>query len=110
MDYWGGACAVTGITVPELLCASHAKPWAKCYSDQERLNVFNGFLLCAHLDTLFDQGLMSFDPEGCALWSPKLDQTTRAKLNLDDAVKLRWITDQHEEFLGWHRRTVFSND
>lgn len=107
MDYWGGACAVTGITIPELLRASHAKPWAKCDSDQERLNVFNGFLLCAHLDTLFDQGLMTFDPEGCALWSPKLDQTTRAKLNLDAPLSLRWITHQHEEFLDWHRAKVF---
>ena len=50
---------------------------------------------------------MSFDPEGCALWSPKLDQTTRAKLNLDAPLSLRWITDQHEEFLGWHRAKVF---
>lgn len=110
MDYWGGACAVTGITIPELLRASHAKPWAKCDSDQERLNVFNGFLLCAHLDTLFDQGMMTFDPEGCALWSPKLDQTTRAKLKLDETLMLRWITNSHEEFLAWHRAKVFANN
>jgi putative restriction endonuclease len=108
MDYWGGACAVTGIAIPELLRASHAKPWAKCETDQERLNVFNGFLLCAHLDALFDQGLMTFDQQGCALWSPKLDQTTRAKLNLDDTLKLRWITGQHEGFLAWHRAKVFA--
>jgi len=108
MDYWGGACAVTGIAIPELLRASHAKPWAKCETDQERLNVFNGFLLCAHLDALFDQGLMTFDPQGCALWSPKLDQTTRAKLNLDETLMLRWITNSHEEFLAWHRAKVFS--
>jgi putative restriction endonuclease len=108
MDYWGGACAVTGIAIPELLRASHAKPWAKCETDQERLNVFNGFLLCAHLDALFDQGLMTFDPQGYALWSPKLDQTTRAKLNLDETLMLRWITNSHEEFLAWHRAKVFS--
>ncbi len=109
MDYWGGACAVTGIAIPELLRASHAKPWAKCDTDQERLNVFNGFLLCAHLDALFDQGFMSFDTQGCPLWSPKLDQATRAMLNLGDALKLRWITPQHEEFLAWHRARVFCN-
>lgn len=37
MDYWGGACAITGIAIPEVLRASHAKPWAKCVSDEERL-------------------------------------------------------------------------
>lgn len=53
MDYWGGACAVTGIDLPEVLRASHAKPWAVCENDEERLNVFNGLLLAAHPDALF---------------------------------------------------------
>jgi hypothetical protein len=33
MDYWGGACAVTGVAVSEVLRASHTKPWAECGSD-----------------------------------------------------------------------------
>lgn len=60
MKYWGGACAVTGISIPKVLRASHAKPWAECVSDEERLNVFNGFLLSANLDALFDRFLISF--------------------------------------------------
>lgn len=72
MDYWGGACAVTGIALPELLRASHAKPWAKCDTDQERLNVFNGFLRCAHLDALFDRGLMTFEEDGKTVFPPDL--------------------------------------
>lgn len=51
---------------------------------------------------------MTFDPQGYALWSPKLDQTTRCKLNLDDTLRLRWITHEHDEFLDWHRAKVFS--
>lgn len=39
------ASAVTGLTEPEILRVSHIKPWAKCDSDRERLNVFNGLLL-----------------------------------------------------------------
>ena len=27
LDYWGGACAVTGLALSEVLRASHAKPW-----------------------------------------------------------------------------------
>ncbi len=59
MDYWGGACVVTGIDLPAVLRASHAKPWAACASDEERLDVFNGLLLVANLDALFDRGHIS---------------------------------------------------
>ena len=107
MDYWGGACAVTGIAIPELLRASHAKPWAACATDAERLNVFNGLLLCAHLDALFDQGLMTFDDQGNPAFSTKLDATTCSKLTLDQSCKLRWITAEHTPFLSWHRENLF---
>lgn len=107
MDYWGAACAVTGIAIPELLRASHAKPWAKCDTDAERLNVFNGFLLCAHLDALFDQGLMTFDDQGNPIYSAKLDTETRSKLSLSPGLKLRWITADHAPFLSWNRQHVF---
>lgn len=109
MDYWGGACAVTGIAIPELLRASHAKPWAKCATDTERLNVFNGFLLSAHLDVLFDQGLMTFGEQGNALLSPKLDADTRSKLNLDPTLRLRWLAPSHSQFLTWHRACCFQD-
>lgn len=107
MDYWGGACSVTGIAIPELLRASHAKPWAECASDEERLNVFNGFLLCAHLDALFDRGLMTFDEHGKAEFSDTIDASTREILNLSGPMKLRWLTPVHEVFLQWHREKVF---
>jgi hypothetical protein len=54
MDYWGGRCAVTGCAEPLLLRASHIKPWAICEADSERLDVYNGLLLAAHLDAAFD--------------------------------------------------------
>ena len=38
------------MALPEVLRASHAKPWAECANDAERLDVFNGFLLVANLD------------------------------------------------------------
>lgn len=109
MDYWGGACAVTGITIPELLRASHAKPWADCASDEERLNVFNGFLLCAHLDALFDRGLMTFDEKGAAVFSVTIDAGTRDRLNLSEAIRLRWLAPEHGAFLNWHRERVFKS-
>ncbi|MEZ5534840.1 MAG: HNH endonuclease [Thiolinea sp.] len=102
MDYWEGACAVTGITVPEMLRASHAKPWAECGSDEERLNVFNGFLLSANLDALFDRGLISFDANGKILISNQIPAQQRQLIGLTDQMKLRWLAPEHSPFLEWH--------
>lgn len=107
MEYWEGKCSLTGIAVPELLRASHAKPWADCTTDDERLNVYNGFLLCAHLDALFDRGLMTFDSTGTVLFSSRIDKGTREALNLSETATLRWLTDKHGPFLEWHRENVF---
>jgi len=108
LDYWGGACAVTGISLPQILRASHAKPWAQCQTDEERLDVFNGFLLTANLDALFDKGLITFGPTGDLCLSSKLGHPTRTALNLNCNLSLRWIAPQHELYLEWHRHNVFS--
>lgn len=107
LDYWGGACAVTGINLPQILRASHAKPWADCQCDQDRLDVFNGFLLTANLDALFDKGLITFDTTGRLVLSTKLDRQTRSALCLNNKLSLRWMTPQHEPYLHWHRQHVF---
>ncbi len=103
LDYWGGACAVTGIELPEILRASHAKPWAECSSDAERLDVFNGFLLSANLDALFDRFLISFDDFGKILISHRLTHEQRGVLGLFSNLSLRWITTEHLTYLKYHR-------
>ena len=108
LRYWGGACAVTGITVPEVLRASHCKPWADCDSDSERLDVFNGLLLCANLDALFDRGLITFDDAGVIVLSPRLTASDREALDLSPSLRLRWITHPHLPYLDYHRLTVFA--
>lgn len=62
---WGRkeVCALTGIDVPELLIASHIKPWRES-SDSERLDPCNGLLLAAHVDKAFDRYLCSFSEQG----------------------------------------------
>lgn len=102
LDFWDGACAVTGIRLPKLLRASHAKPWSECSSDAERLNVFNGFLLAIHLDALFDQGLMTFDANGHAVYANALELDTQSILGLTPDLSLSRLAPEHLPFLRWH--------
>lgn len=110
LDYWGGACAVTGLALPPVLRASHAKPWALCDSDAERLDVFNGFLLAAHLDALFDQFWLSFDEQGHVLISSLLDTTARNVLGLSPVMRMRWIAPEHQLYMNYHRRRFFMGE
>ena len=103
LDYWGGACAVTGIAVPDVLRASHAKPWADCLSDAERLDVFNGFLLSANLDALFDRFLISFDADGLMLVANALHDREKQRLGIDRPARLHWLAEQHQPYLAYHR-------
>lgn len=103
LTYWGGACAVTGVTVTEALRASHAKPWAECAEDAERMDAFNGFLLVANLDALFDRFMISFDDTGHLLASGRLSQSDLHRLGIHPGMKLRWLVSQHRPYLLWHR-------
>lgn len=103
MDYWGGACSVTGLALPEVLRASHAKPWAECESDAERLDVFNGFLLTANLDALFDRFLISFNTQGQLLVSDQLSTIDLQLLGIAPGLQLRWVAAQHQGYLAFHR-------
>ena len=104
LDYWGGACAVTGLALPQALRASHAKPWAECASDAERLDVFNGFLLSANLDVLFDSFLVSFSNAGELLVAKAITPSDQQKMGLVAGMCLRWVSAQHGPYLDFHRQ------
>lgn len=107
LEYWDGRCAVTGLAIPELLRASHAKPW-KHANDTERLDVHNGLLLAVHLDALFDKGLLTFTDHGAAVLSPALPAEALMALGLSPALPpLRRIAPAHLPYLDWHRRHMF---
>jgi len=108
LDYWGGACAVTGVAIPAVLRASHAKPWAECASDAERLDVFNGFLLSANLDALFDRFLISFDDDGGVVIAAALQETDLLPLGVGPGMKLRWLNPLHRPYLALHRARLAS--
>lgn len=87
MTTYEGRCALSGIGVAELLCASHIKPWSA--SVERRADPRNGILLNALFDRAFDRGLISFDVEMRVIVSPRLDDSL-------DGAELACSLDQLE--------------
>jgi hypothetical protein len=100
-DYWSGRCPITGIGDRALLRASHTKPWADCVCDEERLDVYNGFLLAAQFDAAFDAALMTLGDDGGLLWSSKLSETAKSILK-DSGVKQIRLAPAHGAYLAHH--------
>jgi len=105
LKYWK-TCSVTGLSVEVLLRASHIKPWSAA-SPTERLDSFNGLLLSPNLDALFDEGLISFSPEGLILISLRLEQSQYQALGLSVDMKLRRLNGAHSPYLAYHRTNIF---
>lgn len=105
MRRWGAACAVTGLTVAQVLRASHSKPWRDA-SNEERLDPGNGLLLTAHLDALFDSGLISFDGDGAMLVSPRVSRADRERLGIPRPLR-ESLTARERAFMAHHREAKF---
>lgn len=104
---WDGACAVTGLSTPEFLVASHAKPWKKA-SDAERLDGANGLPLVPNLDKLFDGGWIAFEDDGSVRISPSLSTDDARILGADASLRLRKpLSDAQKRYLRYHREHVF---
>lgn len=99
------ACIICGLENNQLLKASHVKPW-KDSSNQERLNIANGLLLCANHDLLFDSGLISFTDSGNLLLSKRISDTDLRILNLSRGHKIT-IDKGKEKYMEWHRKNKF---
>jgi hypothetical protein len=106
LDYWEGRCCVTGLAVPELLRASHIKPWADA-TDEERLDVHNGLLLAPHLDAAFDRGFVTVGDDGAIVASVALADGDRAALGIAADLGVRRLDARHRSYLRWHRERVF---
>ncbi|MBK8626268.1 MAG: HNH endonuclease [Saprospiraceae bacterium] len=99
-------CFVTGISNPNLLIASHIKPW-KDSNNQERLDPNNGILLTPTFDKLFDKFLITFNENGNIVWSKnRIDEDTRNKLiqaypNIDELSIV--INENNQTYIEYHR-------
>jgi putative restriction endonuclease len=109
LELWEGRCAISGLAIPRLLRASHARPWKDCETDPQRLDVHNGLLLAAHLDAAFDAGLITVEDDGRVVVSATLDDHALGVLGLDTPRRIRGLNEGHRPYLAWHRERVFES-
>lgn len=105
MEMWQG-CAVTDVRIPNILRASHIKPW-RFSNNSERLDPYNGLLLLPQYDQLFDKGLISFDVNGTILRSPAIEAIEPEKLGINVRDRIRALSRRHLGFLEYHRAEIF---
>lgn len=101
MDKYSCKCALCNITTKSMLIGSHIKEWTNS-TDDEKLDVNNGLLLCAHHDALFDKHLISFNDDGTLIISPLLDAPEQATLNLS-SISVLTVTNEMKPYLAYHR-------
>ena len=102
-ELWDGACALTGVDVPDLLVASHIVPW-NAADNQDRLDKYNGFLFEARIDKLFDRHLISFEDDGAIMIAPSISEENRKRLGIDHGMKLRKLYPENLPFIRLHRQ------
>lgn len=102
LKVWDGKCAVTGLGVSDALVASHAKAWKDCNNSQ-RLDEYNGLLLAATVDRLFDKGLISFSADGRLLKSSKVNDSDLSLAGIATTARLRILPPRCLPYLKAHR-------
>ncbi|MHB1456302.1 MAG: HNH endonuclease [Armatimonadota bacterium] len=103
-------CCITGMSVTELLVASHIIPWA--LDSENRMNPRNGLCLNALHDKAFDAGLITINESFQVIVSQLVHEMPyeKTKLIADYDKQLltmpsRFIPDQ--AYLDFHRTNIF---
>ena len=109
---WGDRCAITDISEPGLLRASHIRPWSS--HPESRLDLSNGLCLNALHDAAFDRGLITFSDRFELKLSKGLRQTVPASVYAEMFAKKEGTPLRSPDRFGpsgeameHHRRTVF---
>lgn len=109
---YGSRCALSGISTPELLNASHIIPWSA--SIERRADPRNGICLNALFDRAFDRGLFTFDDDFRVMLTPRLrtaSKDVKLACSLDQLdgrpllIPARFPPDV--EAIRFHRENIF---
>lgn len=108
LQYWNNQCSVTGLALPELLIASHIKPW-KISNNRERLDGDNGLLLSPNYDYAFDKGYISFDADGTIIFSSKLSSDQKNALGFTTTSRIqKKLNHNQQQYLTYHRNFILN--
>jgi len=116
LNSYRNMCCVTGIREPELLNASHIKPWSVSDSKTERTNPSNGLCLNVFHDRAFDRGFITIDTDYKIIVSSKLKN-----IDMDEETK-DWLRSYENKqiilpdrfypskvFIEYHNDVVFQS-
>lgn len=109
LRFWGGRCAVSGLSESSFLVASHIKPW-KDANPNERLDGFNGLPLTPNLDRAFDRGYVSFAEDGSIMISPVMSVESTQALGIRADMRLRICDERIARYMAYHREHIFLQD
>ncbi|HEY4537208.1 MAG TPA: HNH endonuclease [Erysipelothrix sp.] len=100
-----GKCELCDVTNPKVLVASHIIPWSIA-TDNQKIDIDNGLLLCGNHDKLFDQGFITFDHDGEIMISNQVHIEEYAALNIYPKLKIT-LTEQQKVYMTYHRERIF---
>lgn len=112
LSAYDNKCCITGLSVPQLLVASHILPWS--VDRENRLNPRNGLSLSMLHDKAFDSGLITIDRNMIVCVSK------RKAISKNDKFFVSALQDYHGkpifqpekfqphgDFLAYHRENIF---
>jgi hypothetical protein len=73
----------------------------------EKVDCFNGLLLVPNLDSLFEEGLISFREDGSVMVSNRWDRDDQRRLHISADLHLRQVFEQTQPYLAYHREVRF---
>ena len=109
---YNNSCCITGLSIPELLVASHIVPWS--VDEKKRMNPHNGLCFNMLHDKAFDKGFITITPEYVVKLSPTL-RGLKDKTALDTffapyenkSIRLPQRFFPEKAFLKYHNDNVF---
>ncbi|AMQ05293.1 HNH endonuclease [Sporosarcina psychrophila] len=105
LPLWDHKCVLCEIELPALLRASYSKPW-KDGTSFERVDPYNGVLLCCNHDALYENGFIAFDGQGRLHISSQISEEDYEKYSMHSKMKIA-RTEENKPYFKWHKKNLF---
>ncbi len=105
MPLWAHQCTICGIDLPIVLQATRAKPRKDC-TKEERIDPYNGILLCANHAILYKKGYIAFDGQGKIHIAEEMSEENHKKFGIHRQIKIARM-EQNKPYIKWHKRYLF---